>query len=109
MAWKVYYFQTVRGDFPVKDFVEKQDHPIRGKIGGFIRLLINNGPHIGPPYCKKMQNNLYELRISGSIAVRIFYTMYNNEYYLLHAFIKKSQKTPPKEIETALDRMKKLI
>lgn len=109
MAWKVCFFQTARGDCPVKDFIDKQEHLTRAKVIGYIRLLIIHGPYLKSPYSKKMQNRLYELRISGSAAIRIFYTICNNEYYLLHAFKKKSQKTPKKELKTALDRMKELI
>ena len=29
MAWKVKFFQTARGDYPVKDFIEKQDKIVR--------------------------------------------------------------------------------
>ena len=74
-----------------------------------IRLLANNGPFLKPPYIKKLQGKLYELRMSGIVAIRIFYTIHNNEYYLLHAFKKKSQKTPAQEIKTALDRMRELV
>ncbi len=109
MAWRVLFFQTARGDYPVKEFIEEQDKIIRTKIGLSIRLLINNGPYLKPPYIKKLQSKLYELRISGKVAIRIFYTMTNNEYYLLHAFKKKSQKTPAKELKVALDRMGDIV
>jgi len=71
--------------------------------------LENNGPFLKPPYTKKLQANLYELRISGKIAVRILYTIVNNEFYLIHAFKKKKQKTPAKELKTAIDRLKQII
>ena len=109
MVWKVKFFQTARGDYPVKNFVEEQDNVIKAKIALSIRLLINQGPFLKPPYIKKLRNNLYELRISGKIAIRIFYTIQNNEYYLLHAFKKKSQKTPPRELKIVLDRLKEII
>lgn len=109
MAWKVHFFKTSRGDLPVKDFIKKQDKYLLTRTNLSIRLLINNGPYLKPPYSKKLQGKLYELRISGKIAVRIFYTIRNGEYFLLHAFKKKSQKTPLKELKTALDRMKELV
>lgn len=107
-TWKVNFFQTARGRYPVKEFIEEQDITTRSKIALSIRLLINQGPFLKPPYIKKLQDRLYELRISGIIQVRIFYTIHNNEYYLLHVFKKKSQKTPPKEIKIALDRIKEI-
>lgn len=109
MKWKVRFFQTARGSYPVKEFIEKQNFPIQAKINKSIRLLINYGPFLKPPYSKKLQGKLYELRIIGKVSIRIFYTPYNNQYFLLHVIKKKAQKIPKKEIKTALDRMKELI
>ena len=109
MAWKVRFFQTARGDYPVKDFIEEQSKSIQTKIAHSIRLLIDYGPFLKPPDIKKLQNKLYELRIPGKSATRIFFTVIGGEYYLLHAFKKKSQKTPAKEQKTALDRIKEII
>jgi len=109
MNWKVKFFQTARGDCPVKDFIKEQDETTYAKILHSILLLENHGPYLKPPYIKKLQNKLYELRISGKNAIRIFYTIHNNGYCLIHAFKKKSQKTPRKELKVALDRMKSMI
>lgn len=108
-TWKVRFFQTARGDYPVQDFIDKQDLPTQTKIASAVRLLIDYGHYLKPPYIKKLQDKLYELRISGKIAIRIFYTVAHGEYYLLHAFKKKSQKIPTKEMKTALDRMKEIV
>lgn len=109
MAWKVLFFQTARGDYPVKEFIEDQDEATYAKILHSIELLENYGPFLKPPYSKKLINKVYELRISGSVAVRILYTIFRKKFYLLHAFKKKTQKTPIREIKTALDRMKEII
>ncbi len=109
MPWKVKFFQTARGDFPVEDFIKEQDEATHAKVLQSIKLLANNGPFLKPPYIKKLQDKLYELRTSGKVAIRIFYTIANNEYYLLHAFKKKSQKTPARELKIALDRIKGII
>ena len=109
MSWKIRFFQTARGEFPVKDFIKGQDEATYAKILQSIRLLANNGPFLKPPYIKKLQNKLYELRISSNVAIRIFYTIKNSEYYLLHAIKKKSQKTPIREVKTVLDRMSELV
>ena len=53
------------------------------------------------PYSRQIQTNLYELGISGKQEIRVFYCFHNNQIYLLHAFIKKTQKTPHREIDTA--------
>lgn len=109
MSWKIRFFQTSRGDCPVTDFIEEQNLATQTKITHTIELLETYGYQLKPPYAKKIHDGLYELRVSGKVAVRIFYTLYNNEYHLLHAFKKKSQKLPTRAIQTALDRKKEFI
>ena len=109
MPWIVKFFQTPRGEYPVREFIDAQDKSTRAKAVQLIKMLIDNGPLLKTPYIKKLQDKLYELRGSGSVAIRIFYTVHNSEYHLLHAFKKKSQKTPKRELKIAVDRMKELI
>ncbi len=109
MSWKVKFFQTVRGDAPVKEFIELLERSGYLKAFRTIRLLEKFGPFIKPPYAKKIQGTLYELRVVGKDSIRIFYTQQKDAYYILHAFKKKTQKTPQKEIQIALDRMKEII
>lgn len=71
--------------------------------------MIDYGPFLKPPDIKKLRDKLYELRIPGKSKVRIFYAIMKGEYYLLHAFMKKSQKTPTRELKVAIDRMGKII
>jgi len=61
------------------------------------------------PYSKKLTKNLYELRISGKVSLRIIYTQIDQFYVLLHAFQKKTNQTPKKEIQTAESRRLTLI
>ena len=109
MAWRVKFFQTARGNYPVKEFIEKQDEKTYARILHSILLLRENGPFLKPPYIKKLLSELYELRISGNIAVRIFYTFKADIYYLLHAYKKKSQKIPMKDLKTAVDRAREIL
>lgn len=109
MAWRVRFFQTARGDRPVEQFIREQEETVYARILHSILILEERGPFLKPPDIKKLQSNLYELRISGKSAIRIFYTIKRKEYILLHAFKKKSQKTPTKELKAALDRLRKVI
>src|SRR3990167_9808888 len=108
MVWKVNFFQTTRGNYPVLDFINERDKTTYAKLIHAIELLETDGPYLKPPHVKKLQNKLFELRISGKVAMRIFYTIRNNEYYLLHVFKKKSQKIPLKEFKVARDRLKEI-
>ena len=60
------------------------------------------------PHVKKLSGTpLWEIRILGKDNIRAIYaTIYNNSILILHGFIKKSQKTPTKEIDISLYRFK---
>lgn len=73
-----------------------------------ITLLENFGPFVKMPYSKKIAPRLYELRIKGAESIRTLYTQIGQVYYLIHAFKKKTDKIPKREIKTALDRVKEL-
>lgn len=109
MSWKVNFFQTSRGNSPVSKFIEEQDSATIAKITHSIELLVSYGPFLKPPHIKKLRDSLYELRIPGKVTIRIFYTVFEREFYLIHAFKKQSQKTPTKELKIALDRIREII
>ncbi len=70
-----------------------------------IELLKTFNTKLPMPYAKRLGNNLYELRIKGNQEVRIFYCFHLNKIVLISAFVKKSNKTPQKEIKTAISRL----
>ena len=108
MAWKVKFFQTGRGDYPVREFIEKLEKKTYTRALRSITMLQNFGPFVKMPYSKKIAPDLYELRIKGAESIRIFYTQVGQVYYFVHAFRKKTDKIPTREIKTALDRAKEL-
>ena len=106
--WQIKFFQTARGDYPVKDFIERLNKKTYARVLRSITLLQEFGPFLKMPHSRKMTSNLYELRVKGAESIRIFYSQISKIYYLLHAFKKKTQKTPSKEIKIALDRVREL-
>jgi phage-related protein len=61
------------------------------------------------PLVRKMSPDLWEVRINLSDKIaRVLFTIKNQKMILLHGFIKKSQKTPNKELEIAEIRLKNL-
>lgn len=91
------------------DFIEEQEKSTQAKITHTVELLETYGYQLKSPYVKKIHDNLYELRITGKVAIRIFYALFKNEYHLLHIIKKKTQKLPTREMQTALDRLKEII
>lgn len=105
MKRNIIYFETSRGKRPVKDFIDRQNPSVKGKYIGMIDFLEEYGPFLSSKYTKKLRKDLYELRITGKEQIRILYTVRQKNIILLHAFKKKSQKTPQKEIKTSLFRL----
>ena len=68
------------------------------------------GPDLGMPHTRAMGDGLFELRLKAAEGIaRVFYcTMGGRKIVILHQFIKKSDKTPPKELAIARRRMKEV-
>lgn len=105
MDWNVVYFESPRGEKFVQEFIDKQNFMVKGKYIGMIDFLEEYGPFLSGKYTKKLRKDLYELRITGKEQVRVFYTVRQKNIILLHAFKKKTQKTPQREMMLALLRL----
>ena len=68
------------------------------------------GPDLGMPHTRAMGSGLFELRLKAADGIaRVFYcTLVGRRIVMLHQFIKKSEKTPRKELEIARKRMKEV-
>ncbi len=68
------------------------------------------GPDLGMPHTRAMGEGLFELRLRAKEGIaRVFYcTVIGREIVVLHQFIKKSAKTPPRELTVARRRMKEI-
>lgn len=92
----------------VEKFIESLDDPTQAKIAWMGELLKRFGPELGMPYSKKVFGKIFELRIHSIQNVRIFYTFHGGYAFLLHGFVKKSDKIPKREIETAIRKARDL-
>lgn len=89
----------------IEKFIAAQDAQTIAKILRTLDLLETFGNKLGMPHSKKIDRQLYELRIRGKIEVRIIYTFNKNVIVLLHVFIKKTQKLPQKDLKLARQRL----
>ena len=111
MSCKIEFYQKENGKVPVKEFLFSLSPKLRAKAFRDIELLQKYGSELKEPYVKalkgKNKRDLYELRIkfSNDIARIFYFTYFNDKYVLLHGFIKKTMKTPAKEIEKAKNYM----
>jgi phage-related protein len=105
---EVSFYAETNGNEPVRKWLKSLDKEIRSIIGKDI-CTVQEGWPLGMPLVRNIGNGLWEVRssIPNGIA-RVIFTMKNNEMVLLHGFIKKTQKTPDKDLEIARVRSKKL-
>lgn len=98
-------YETSSGQPVVEDFIKKMQKATQAKLFRQLELLAEFGPELSMPHARPMGEGLYELRVRGGQEVRILYVFELEDHiYLLHGFVKKTQKTPRKEIELALRR-----
>lgn len=103
---KAFFYRTKSGSEPVRDVLFELDREDRRIVGTDIKDVEFAWP-IGLPLCRKIAT-LWEVRshISGSRIFRVLFGIDGQIMVLLHAFVKKAQKTPKKDVETAESRWK---
>lgn len=92
----------------IEKFISALEKPTLAKVLRTIDLLEKFGRKLGMPHSKKISSNIFELRTRGHQETRIFYCFHNGAAYLLHGFIKKTQKTPKKELDAAKNKFTRL-
>ena len=107
--WEIDFYETASGSQPVRDFLLKLPKLERARVGRVIADLEWKGTALRMPTSRPLigKENLFELRISGEQNIyRVLYFHYTGKkFVLLHAFTKKTNKTPEKEIKIALERL----
>ncbi|MBI2799143.1 MAG: type II toxin-antitoxin system RelE/ParE family toxin [Gammaproteobacteria bacterium] len=75
-----------------------------------VELLVDHGPNLRLPHSRAMGDGLFELRPRGRSGIgRAFYCyLVGKRTVVVHAFIKKTQQTPDKELKLARKRLKEL-
>lgn len=84
-----------------------------GFVARFLRYaerMEMYGPDLGMPHTRAMGGGLFELRLKAKEGIaRVFYcTLVGRRIVMLHQFIKKSEKTPRRELGVARKRMKEM-
>lgn len=114
--FEIVFYEDKNGKSDIYDFIEtlrlkslkSKDARIQYRqIALYIELLSNNGSTLSSDIMKKLTVDIWELR-PGHNRILYFFCK-NNKYILLHHFVKKTQKTPKKEIDRAIKEMNDYI
>ena len=105
MEWSFrieYYNARVRED------IEDWPLDLLARCDELLDLLEDHGPQVGLPHSKAMGGGLFELRPRGLSGIgRAFYCFCGGRVItVLHAFVKKTQKTPRHELLIARERLR---
>ncbi len=101
--YTIKFYEKADGSKPIENFLNELDIRMRAKMMREIQLLKTNGPSLRMPHSRFLEDGIFELRAQmGSNICRSLYFFYSGKNIILtNGFVKKSQKTPPKEIALA--------
>ncbi|MGA2435064.1 MAG: type II toxin-antitoxin system RelE/ParE family toxin [Bryobacteraceae bacterium] len=102
-----YFYRLDSGKEPMREWLQKLEPEDRKAIGEDIKDVEFAWP-IGMPLVRPLGRELWEVRSSlprGRIA-RVLFCVEHGRMVLLHGFLKKTQKTPQRDIDLALKRKK---
>lgn len=103
---KIIFYKDKNGNEPVYEYMKElarknhKDSRIKlNKINDYIEILHRYGTYAGEPYVKHLEGDIWELR---PVKDRILFAAVTDDgYVLLHTFVKKTRKTPGREIKKA--------
>ena len=106
--YEIEFYEDKNGKSEIADFIKelnskaatsKECRIYFNKIVAYMDMLEELGPRVGAPVTKHLDGEIWELR---PLRNRFLYAYYkDNKFIMLHHFIKKTQKTPKREIERA--------
>lgn len=102
MDWEILYY-----DEQVQELINDWPIGIRAFYARVTERMAVFGPNLGMPFTRSMGNGLFEIRAKGKegIGRAFFCTVVEKRIVILHVYIKKTQKTPQKELKIARNRM----
>lgn len=104
MAWTIDFYDGVEND------ILAMPPKIQARMLRLLELAQTYGANLGVPHTASLGDGLFEIRAKASegIARALFCYMQDHRIYILHVFVKKSQKLPKKELRLALTRIKEI-
>ena len=114
------HYTTPSGRRPVEEFIQQLPFRLQASILLALERVEEEGLDAPGVSFRQIRDKLWEIRIRAGGAARIFYVVRREknldrvdapevDLILLHAYLKKTQKAPPREIQTAERRMKEVL
>jgi len=104
--WTVEFYEKQNGVAPTSVFLDGiKDLKLKAKVLRDIELLQEFGNTLREPYSSYLVDGIFELRSkqSSNIVRMLYFFVIKRKIIITHGFIKKTQKTPSRELETAIN------
>lgn len=105
MSYSIHYYsESVQAD------ILALPETLQARYAALSRRIVACGPNLGEPHTKAFGSGLFQLRLKGAEGIaRVFYcTLMGRRVVMLHSFVKKSEKTPLRELRLAENRLKEI-
>lgn len=101
--FEIIFYDHPNGSEPAKEFILSLDNKMKAKMLRTIKLLQINGYELREPYSKHLDEGIFELRakVGNDISRVLYFFIVGRKIILTNGFVKKTQKTPPNEIDKA--------
>lgn len=111
MAMRIYFYETSAGNSPIKRFIDGLPKEDQARFLEVIDEIEANGLSAARVIFKPIEGKLWEIKFrSVRAGYRVFYILSEKALMVwLHAFSKKTQKTPQRELDIARKRMKEVF
>lgn len=111
MDWTIEFFKSKNGRIPVKEFLDSLSSRQAANVLEAMEFLKTFGIRLKEPYVKFIGDKIYELRVKDKDGIYrvLYFAASGRRFVMLHGFVKKTQKTPPKDLALARNRMKEYL
>jgi len=105
MEWEIVYYND-----DVQHAILTFPAGLQARYVHLTERMVTFGPDLGMPHTRAMGKALFELRLKSREGIgRVFFCIRpGHRILMLHAYVKKSAKTPAKQLKLARDRMKEV-
>ena len=107
----VEFYEDTNGNKPIEEFLLSLDVKMQAKLLGLLQILQEKGNQLREPYSKHLEDGIFEIRgkVGRDITRVLYFFYYDGKIILTNGFVKKTQKTPKKEIQLAKRRRDEYI
>jgi phage-related protein len=105
MEWEIVYYSDA-----LQQTILELPAGLQARYIHLTERMLTLGPDLGMPHTRAMGQGLFELRLRSKEGIgRVFFcTLPARRIMMLHTFVKKSAKTPAKELQIAHNRMREV-